>query len=97
MGVARMARHLARGPRTLEHAGPWQLGGSIRWYTFTDGPSQDPRIVSVAARPRGWGVAVRSSTGACFYLHLDAQGRATFGSGDVCTGTVALAASARGW
>lgn len=52
--------------------------------------------VSVASTVEGVGIAVRSSSGTCFYAHVIPSGIA-YGTGSPCTGEAALKAAAPAW
>ncbi len=53
--------------------------------------------VSVAAESASWGAAVEARAGACFYIHLTADGQVFYGVGTVCTGQEALRAADPRW
>jgi hypothetical protein len=53
--------------------------------------------VSVATAGSAWAAAVEVRPGACFYLHLLADGRVFYGAGTVCTGREALQATDPRW
>jgi hypothetical protein len=78
-------------------AGPAQLSSILPAYTFVDGPSQDPSIVSVASAKTVWAAAVRSLLGGCYYIRVTATGHTSYGTGTTCTGAVALNAHSRTW
>jgi hypothetical protein len=65
-------------------------------YSYTTGASADPRTVSVASEDQVVGLAVRSTSGACFWVRDDAAGEAgsptvAEATGVTCTGAAALA------
>ena len=64
---------------------------------FTSGPSNAPETVSYAVSGEGFGAAVLSESGTCWWVHLDASGVTTYGSGSPCTGSAAMAASDPSW
>jgi hypothetical protein len=64
---------------------------------FTSGPSNDPITVSYAVDAAGFGAAVRSESGTCWWAKIAANSVTTYGSGKPCTGSAALAASAASW
>jgi hypothetical protein len=64
---------------------------------FTSGPSSDPSTVSFAVSGSDFGVAVRSESGTCWWVRIDAAGVTTYGSGSACLGSAAMAASAPSW
>ena len=78
------ADDLARTEPRLSFAGP-------------DDVSSGLDDVSVAASDLEWAAAVQARPGACFYLRLDAEGDAFYGSGLVCSGTAALGANESRW
>jgi hypothetical protein len=53
--------------------------------------------VSVATANGDWGAAVLARPGACFYLHLTADGATYYGVGASCTGQDALRATDPRW
>lgn len=59
-----------------------------------DDPSTGLDDVSVASSDVVWAAAVQVRPGACFYLRLDADAEASYGSGTLCTGAEALARAA---
>ena len=75
-------------PRELRATGS-AAGYSARASTAAD-------TVSVASTAEGVGIAVRSSSGTCFYAHVIPSG-ITYGTGSPCTGEAALKASAPAW
>lgn len=64
---------------------------------FTSGPSTSPQTVSYAVSGTEFAAAVRSESGACWWVRIDASSRISYGSGATCTGTAALAASSPSW
>lgn len=64
---------------------------------FTSGPSTSPETVSYAVSGTEFAAAVRSESGACWWVRIDASRRISYGSGATCTGTAALAASSPSW
>jgi hypothetical protein len=64
---------------------------------FTSGPSDGPETVSYAVSGSGFGAAVRSESGTCWWVHIDAASVTTYGSGTPCTGSAAMAAAAPSW
>jgi hypothetical protein len=64
---------------------------------FTSGPSSDPSTVSYAVSGSDFGAAVRSESGTCWWVRIDAAGVTSYGSGSACTGNAAMAASAPAW
>jgi hypothetical protein len=72
-------------------AGPAQLGALQPGYTFVDGPSTMPKIVSVAAERDVWVAAVLGPSGTCYWIRSDAAGTVETGTSSVCTGAAVLA------
>jgi hypothetical protein len=64
---------------------------------FTSGPSTGPETVSYAVGGTEFAAAVRSGSGACWWVKIDASSRTSYGSGATCTGRAALAASSPSW
>jgi hypothetical protein len=64
---------------------------------FISGPSNDPASVSYAVSGSEFGAAVRSESGTCWWVGIDAGGVTTYGSGSECTGSAAMAAAAPSW
>jgi hypothetical protein len=64
---------------------------------FTAGPSTDLSTVSFAVSGSDFGAAVRSESGTCWWVRIDAAGVTTYGSGSACVGSAAMAASAPSW
>jgi len=64
---------------------------------FTSGSSNDPSTVSYAVSGSDFGAAVRSESGMCWWVRIDASGVSTYGSGSACSGNAAMAASAPSW
>jgi len=75
---------------TFLDAGPAQLSALQPGYTFVDGPSTMPRIVSVAAERHVWAAAALSPSGTCFWIRADADGGSTSGTSSSCTGASVL-------
>jgi hypothetical protein len=65
-------------------------------YTYVDGPSTTPHVVSVASSGHAWAAAALSPDGGCLWIHATAAGEVTSGSGTACTGAAALMPAARG-
>ena len=53
--------------------------------------------ISYAVDAAGFGAAVRSESGTCWWAKIAADSVTTYGSGKPCTGIAALAASAASW
>jgi hypothetical protein len=64
---------------------------------FVSGPSNDPKTISYATDASGFGAAVRSESGTCWWVKIDTNSVTTYGSGSPCTGSAAMAASAPSW
>jgi hypothetical protein len=64
---------------------------------FTSGPSTGPETVSYAVSGMEFGAAVRSESGACWWVKVDGSSTTSYGSGPTCTGRAALAASSPSW
>lgn len=64
---------------------------------FTSGPSKGPRTVSYAVDAAGFGAAIRSESGTCWWARIASNSVTTYGSGKPCTGGAAMAASAASW
>lgn len=64
---------------------------------FTSGPSTGPETVSYAVSGMEFAAAVRSGSGACWWVKIDASSATTYGSGAPCTGEAALSASSPSW
>lgn len=92
MAMQLFAEGTTDGPSYLA-ATPEALAQMDAQYTYTDGESTGPTVVSVAATADEWAAAVRSDSGTCLWIHL--QGSAvSSGSGTACTGQAAMAATA---
>lgn len=63
-------------------------------FTYVGGsqPSTAAGTISVQATDQAWGAAVLSGSGTCFYIRSVGTSQA-YGSGDVCTGEAAMAAT----
>jgi hypothetical protein len=64
---------------------------------FTSGPSNGPTAISYAVEGSGFGAAVRSASGTCWWVKIDASGVTAYGSGAPCTGSAAMASSSVSW
>jgi hypothetical protein len=76
--------------RSFLDARPAQLSTLQPGYTFVDGPSTTPEIVSVAATADTWAAAVQGPGGTCFWVRATKAGDVTHGIGSDCTGSGAL-------
>ena len=75
---------------------PRELRASGSDAHYSPRASTAPDTVSVASTVEGVGIAVRSSSGTCFYAHVVPSGIA-YGTGSPCTGEAALKAAAPAW
>jgi hypothetical protein len=90
-GIALAAARAAFTERgTFLDAGPAQLSALQPGFTFVDGPSTMPRIVSVAAEPHVWAAAVLGPSGTCFWIRAGADGSIASGTSSSCTGASVL-------
>jgi hypothetical protein len=64
---------------------------------FTSGSAKGPTTISYFADAGGFGAAVRSESGTCWWAKVDTASVTTYGSGTPCTGSAAMAASAASW
>ncbi len=92
--VVALSLHAERGSFTTDLATLSAYDPGLR---FTSGPSKDPMTISYAVDAAGFGAAVRSESGTCWWAKIAANSVTTYGSGSPCTGTAALAASAASW
>lgn len=76
--------------RSFLDAGPAQLSARQPGYTFVDGPSTAPRIVSVASTADTWAAAVQGSGGMCHWIRASSAGNVSHGTGLECAGAAAL-------
>lgn len=76
--------------RSFLDAGPAQLSALQPGYTFVDGPSTAPGIVSVAATADAWAAVVQGPGGTCHWIRATRAGVVTHGIGADCTGSDAL-------
>jgi hypothetical protein len=91
IGVALDAAKLAFSEhRSFLDAGPAQLSVLEPGYTFVDGPSTMPEIVSVAATADTWAAAVQAPGGSCHWVRATAAGEVTRGFAAECSGSAAL-------
>jgi hypothetical protein len=75
---------------TFLDAGPAQLTVLQPGYTFVDGPSTMPTIVSVATERHAWAAAVLGPSGTCFWIRAGADGSIASGTSSECTGASVL-------
>jgi hypothetical protein len=64
---------------------------------FTSGPSNGPATISYSVTGGEFGAAVRSESGTCWWVRIEAGSVTTYGSGTPCTGSAATAASDPSW
>ena len=82
----------------FDDAGPGQLSALDPSLTYTDGPSMNETVVSVATTTTTWSAAVLSASGTCLWLHEDeSTGTTTYGHGEPCTGAAAAGATGTAW
>jgi hypothetical protein len=75
---------------TFLRAGPAQLSALQPRYTFVDGPSTTPRIVSVASTADTWAAAAQDPDGTCYWIRLTSTGEVSRSIGWECRGAAAL-------
>jgi hypothetical protein len=80
--------------RSFLDSGPAQLSALQPGYTFVDGPSTAPTIVSVASTVDTWAAAVQGSDATCHWIRTTSSGNVSHGTGLACTGMAALDPSA---
>jgi hypothetical protein len=82
------------GGASFLDAGPDQLSILQPNFTYVGGSraSTGPGVVSVEVTHQSWGGAILSSSGTCFYLRAVGSHKA-YGTGPVCTGEAAMAAT----
>jgi hypothetical protein len=76
--------------RTFLDAGPARLTELQPGYSYVDGPSTMPRIVSVASSHDVWAAAVMAPDGTCLWIRATLEGEVTRATGVECTGSAAL-------
>jgi hypothetical protein len=76
--------------RSFLDAGIAELSSLEPGYTFVDGPSTTPRIVSVASTVGTWAAAVQGPNGICYWIRATSTGTVSHGVGGECTGAAAL-------
>jgi hypothetical protein len=76
--------------RSFLDAGVAELSELEPGYTFVDGPSTTPRIVSVASTAGTWAAAVQGPSGICYWIRATGTGSVAHGIGGECTGAAAL-------
>jgi hypothetical protein len=92
--TTRMALIAARAAftehRSFLDAGTAQLSALRPGYTFVDGPSTTPGIVSVASTADTWAAAVQDPGGTCHWIRTTSAGATSRSTGSECTGAAAL-------
>ena len=81
--------------RSFLDAGPAALAALQPGYTYVDGPSTMPSVVSIAATRHSWAASVLGLGGTCYWIRVTGGGVVSHGSGSACTGAAALAAAGR--
>jgi hypothetical protein len=76
--------------RSFLEAGIAELSALEPGYTFVDGPSTTPRIVSVASTVGTWAAAVQGPSGICHWVRATSTGSVSHGIAGECTGAAAL-------
>jgi hypothetical protein len=92
-----LATSVALDTGGLAAAGPGQLTQAQPSMLFVDGMSTSPSVVSVEATPDRWSAAVMAPSGLCYWISLDPDGVASYGTGRACTGAAAAAAHGTAW
>jgi hypothetical protein len=90
------ARAASTERRTFLDAGPARLTELQPGYSYVDGPSTMPRIVSVATRDDAWAAAVMAPDGTCLWIRATLGGDVARATGVGCTGSAALRSRGRG-
>jgi hypothetical protein len=90
------ARAVTTQRRTFLDAEPARLTELQPGYSFVDGPSTMPRIVSVEARDDVWAAAVMAPNGTCLWIRATLGGDVARATGIECTGSAALRSAGRG-
>lgn len=91
------AREIWTETSSLGEAGTARLAVLMPELIFVDGPSTAPTVVSVAASDVSWAAAVMGQSGACYWVRVNAEGEARYGTGRACTGDAALSAAEVSW
>jgi hypothetical protein len=89
------ARAVAAAGGSLLDADPARLSALQPGYTYVDGPSSMPEIVSVAADRDTWAAAVLGPSGTCYWIRARDDGSVETGISTVCTAGALLARSPR--
>lgn len=85
------ARVALAGSGSFLAAEPARLSALQPGFTFVDGPSTTPTIVSVAAGRRVWAAAVLGPSGTCFWVRAHREGAVETGTSSTCTADSVLA------
>lgn len=85
------ARVALAGSGSFLAAEPARLSALQPGFTFVDGPSTTPTIVSVAAVRRVWAAAVLGPSGTCFWVRAHRDGTVETGTSSTCTADSVLA------
>ena len=88
------AQAAAAGGSFLD-ADPARLSALQPGYTYVDGPSSMPEIVSVAADRDTWAAAVLGPSGTCYWIRARDDGSVETGISTTCTAGALLARSPR--
>jgi hypothetical protein len=80
---------------TFLAADPARLSALQPGYTFVDGPSTMPEVVSVAADRHAWAAAVLGPSGTCFWIRAERDGTVETGTSSVCTAAAILHPASR--
>jgi hypothetical protein len=85
------ARAAVAGGESFLAADPARLGELQPGYTFVDGPSTAPPIVSIASDRHAWAAAALGPSGTCFWIRLAGDGSIESGTASTCIGASVLA------
>jgi hypothetical protein len=91
------AREVWLETSSLGEAGTARLAVLRPQLIFVDGLSTASTIVSVSASDVSWAAAVMGPSGACYWVRVNAEGEARYGTGRACTGEAALGATDVTW
>jgi hypothetical protein len=95
--AARVLQAEAASDHGFDRAGAGSLASYDPSLGATAAASTGPGSVSVAATTTGWAAAAMSTSGTCYWIHLDAAGTMAYGTGTPCTGLAAMAAADAAW
>jgi hypothetical protein len=82
---------------TFADASPAALAVAHLGFTFVEGPSTEPEVISLASSRTAWAAAVMADSSTCYYIRLGSGDVVTFGTGLDCTGVAALGADDLSW